>query len=90
VGRLYTREKYLGIKENAYELFYNTLAFLSGKFKSLRKRSINLSFSTEVIKKINRGEREFKAPGKKSERKSGISPEPNSSIISSISNFKIF
>jgi hypothetical protein len=50
MGRLRTREKYLKIKENAHELFYGTSTLLPEKSKS-----------AGLIKKKNRGEKEFKA-----------------------------
>jgi hypothetical protein len=53
VRELYTREKYLRIKRNAHELFYDILTFLLGK-----PRSAGLK------KKENRGEGEFRAPNK--------------------------
>jgi hypothetical protein len=90
VERLCTRGKYLGIKGNAHELFWGILTFLLGEFKSLKKELVNFSFLTGAIKKTNRGEREFKISGKKFKEKLGIFPGLNSSIISSISNFKMF
>jgi hypothetical protein len=60
VGRLCTRGKYLGIKENAHELFWGISAFLSEEFKSLKKGSMDL-FPTGIVKEKSRGEGEFKA-----------------------------
>jgi hypothetical protein len=88
--RLCTREKYLKIKEDAYELSCDTSALLLKKSKSLRKRLVDLSFSTGAIKETDRGEKEFRAPGKKSGKKLGIFSRPDSSIISLISNSKMF
>jgi hypothetical protein len=53
MGRLCTREKYLKTKEDAHELLYNTLTFLSRE-----PRNAGLK------KEENRGEGEFKAPNK--------------------------
>jgi hypothetical protein len=60
MGRLYIREKYLGIKRNAHELPWDILAFLSKKFKSLRKGLVNPSSITGTVKEKDRGEGEFR------------------------------
>jgi hypothetical protein len=90
VGRLCTRGKYLRIKKDAHELPYNTSTLLPGKSKNPKKGLVNPSSSTGIVKEADRGEKEFKAPDEKSEGKSGIFLGPDSSIISSISSFKIF
>jgi hypothetical protein len=90
VGRLCTRRKYLRIKKNAYELLWGILTLLLKEFKSLRKGLVDPSFPTRVVKEENRGEGKFRAPGEKSGKRSGIFPGLNSSIISLISNFKMF
>jgi hypothetical protein len=51
---------------------------------------MNPSSLTGIVKETDRDEGKFRALGKKSREKLGISPEPDSFIISSISNFKIF
>jgi hypothetical protein len=51
---------------------------------------VDLFFSTGIVKKANRGEGEFRVSDEKSGRRSGISPGPDSSIISLIFNSKIF
>jgi hypothetical protein len=58
--RLCTRGKYLGIKEDTYELPYGILAFLLGEFKSLKKGSVNPFLPTGLVKEKDRGERKFK------------------------------
>jgi hypothetical protein len=90
VRRLRAREKYLGIKENAHELPYNTSALLPGKSKNPKKGLVNLSPLTRAIKEADRGEKEFKILDKKFKKRLEISPGLDSSIISSISNSKIF
>jgi hypothetical protein len=45
---------------------------------------------TGTVKEADRDEREFKALDKKFKKRLEISPGPDSSIISSISNSKIF
>jgi len=49
MGGLYTRRKYLKIKGDAYELFYNILTFLLKESKN-----------AGLIKEKNRGEKEFR------------------------------
>jgi hypothetical protein len=88
VRKLYTRGKYLRIKEDAHELPYNILTLLLKKFRSAGLR-----------KKKNRGEEEFKAPDKiiplitviisSSISKSFITPVLSVNI-SSIFNSRIF
>jgi hypothetical protein len=90
VGGLCTREKYLRIKRNVYELSWGISAFLLREFKSLKKGLVDLSLSTRVMKEADRGEKEFRALGKKSGRKLEISPGSDSFIISLIFNFKMF
>jgi hypothetical protein len=90
VGKLCARGKYLKIKGNAHELPYSTLTLLSGKSKNPKKGTVNPFFLTGIIKEADRDEREFKTPDKRSGKRPGISPRPDSSIISLISNFKIF
>jgi hypothetical protein len=51
---------------------------------------VDFSLSIKVVKEADRGEREFRALGKKSEKRLGIFPGPDSSIISLISSFKMF
>jgi hypothetical protein len=79
VRRLRTRGKYLRIKKDTHELPCDTLTLLPEEPKSAGS-----------IKEENRGEGEFRAPDKKSRERLGISPGPDSSIISLISSFKIF
>jgi len=50
----------LGIKRNAYELFWGILIFLPGESKSLKKRLVDLSFSTGTVKEKGRGEEKFR------------------------------
>jgi hypothetical protein len=88
VRKLCTREKYLKIKENAYELPYGISALLLGKPKNAGSK-----------KKKNRDEGEFKAPDKIIPLiiiviNSSISKPPTTAVlfvnISSISNSRIF
>jgi hypothetical protein len=51
---------------------------------------MNPSSSTKIVKKTDRDEKKFRTPDKKFEKKLEIFPGPDSSIISLISNFKIF
>jgi hypothetical protein len=90
VGRLRIRGKYLGIKGNAHELLWDISAFLLGESKSLKKELVDLSLTAGTVKEIDRGEGEFRTSVEKSKERSEISPRPDSSIISLISNFKIF
>jgi hypothetical protein len=48
------------------------------------------SLSTKAVKETDRDEREFKTPDKKFGKRSEISSELDSSIISLISSFKMF
>jgi hypothetical protein len=90
VGELCTRGKYLKIKKDAHELPWGISAFLPKKFKSLKKELVDPFLTTGTIKEANRDEGKFRASDKKFGKRLGISPGPDSSIISLISSFKIF
>jgi hypothetical protein len=60
MGKLYTRGKYLGIKRDTHELFWNISVLLLKEFKNLRKGSVN-PFPIGTVKEKSRDEREFRA-----------------------------